>query len=132
MCTSVCGCSTKRLGGRMNAPDAKKPRQTAAGRVRRSTPVAALVDTNVLVYRFDPRFPAKQKIATRVLREGIEQGSLRLPHQAIVEFVAVVTRMPKGGPPLLSPADACREAEELLNQFEVLYANDALLRTALR
>jgi hypothetical protein len=29
--------------------------------------VAALVDTNLLVYRFDPRFPAKQAVATDVL-----------------------------------------------------------------
>jgi hypothetical protein len=32
---------------------------------------ASLIDTNVLVYRFDPRFPDKQAIATRLLREGL-------------------------------------------------------------
>jgi hypothetical protein len=45
--------------------------------------VAALVDTNVLVYRFDPRFPEKQRVATDLLRRGIADASLRLPHQAI-------------------------------------------------
>jgi predicted nucleic acid-binding protein len=94
--------------------------------------VPALVDTNVLVYRFDPRFPEKQRLATDLLRAGIADGSLRLPHQAVVEFVAVATRpLPEVGP-LLEPADARREAEELLLQFEVLYPDAELLRIALR
>ena len=42
--------------------------------------VASLVDTNILVYRFDARFPRKQQIATELLRMGIAQGSLRVPH----------------------------------------------------
>ena len=94
--------------------------------------MAALVDTNVLVYRFDPRFPKKQLRATELLRRGIADDTVRLPHQAIVEFVAVVTRsLPQYGP-LLAPADARREAEELLAQFTVLYPNEVLVRTALR
>jgi predicted nucleic acid-binding protein len=94
--------------------------------------VAALIDTNVLVYRFDPRFPAKQRAATDLLRRGIEADALRLPHQAIVEFVAAVTRPLGRGGPLLEPAVARREAEELLRQFPVLYPTEALVRTALR
>ena len=35
--------------------------------------MAALIDTNVLVYRFDSRFPEKQKIATNILRRGIAE-----------------------------------------------------------
>lgn len=94
--------------------------------------MAALVDTNVLVYRFDPRFPRKQRLATELLRRGIREGSLAIPHQAIVEFVAVVGRPLLRGRALLDPADARREAEELLSQFEVLYPCDELVRTALR
>jgi predicted nucleic acid-binding protein len=86
----------------------------------------------VLVYRFDPRFPAKQRTATQLLRSGIAEDSVRLPHQAIVEFVAVVTRPIGSGTPLLSANDARREAEEMLSQFEVLYPTEALVRTALR
>ena len=94
--------------------------------------MAALVDTNVLVYRFDPRFADKQRTATELLRRGIAEDSVRLPHQAIVEFVAAVTRpLPDGGS-LLTVDDARREAEELLGQFEVLYPSDALVRLALR
>lgn len=95
--------------------------------------MASLVDTNVLVYRFDPRFPDKQRIADDVLRQGVSAGSLRLPHQAIVEFVAAVCRpLPPENRPLLSPEDGRREAEELLSQFDVLYPTEGLVRTALR
>ena len=94
--------------------------------------MAALVDTNVLVYRFDPRFPEKQRQAGELLRRGIAEDSVRLPHQALVEFVAAVTRPVGGGAPLLAPEEARREAEELLSQFQVLYPTDALVRTALR
>ena len=90
------------------------------------------VDTNILVYRFDPRFPDKQRVATEFLRNGIEQGSLRLPHQAIVEFVAVVTRPLLGSEPLLDHVEATRETEELLLQFDVLYPTADILRLALR
>ena len=83
--------------------------------------MAALVDTNVLVYRFDPRFPEKQRIATELRRRGIAEDSIRVPHQAIVEFVAVVTRPLGGEPSLLTAAEARREAKELLAQFEVVY-----------
>jgi len=44
----------------------------------------------------------------------------------------VVTRPLLAGQPLLPPAEARREAEELLSQFDVLYPNDAVVRTALR
>lgn len=93
--------------------------------------MAALVDTNVLVYRFDDRFPGKQKIATEILRRGIAEDSVRVPHQAIVEFVAAVTRSSRGHV-ILKQADALREAEEFLRQFTVLYPNEAILRDAAR
>ena len=94
--------------------------------------MTSLVDTNILVYRFDPRFPDKQQTAIDLLRRGIRDDSMRLPHQAIVEFVAAVTRPLRDEPPLLTPEEARQEAEEMLTQFEILYPNDALLRLALR
>jgi predicted nucleic acid-binding protein len=93
--------------------------------------VAALVDTNVLVYRFDSRFAGKQKRATEILRRGIVEDSVRVPHQAIIEFVAAVTRSVRGHV-ILEQADALREAEEFLKQFTVLYPNEAILREAIR
>jgi predicted nucleic acid-binding protein len=95
--------------------------------------MSALVDTNVLVYRHDPRDPAKQRVARALLREGLEQEVLRIPHQAIVEFVQAVTRpVGRSGVGLLTRAEALREAEELLVQFEILYPTESLLRTAIR
>ena len=94
--------------------------------------MAALVDTNILVYRFDPRFPEKQNIASELLRKGIDEDSIRIPHQAIVEFVAATTRAVAGERSLLSQSEARREAEEFLTQFTVLYPNEALLRLAFR
>jgi predicted nucleic acid-binding protein len=84
---------------------------TEAGHARTYIYVVSLVDTNILVYRFE---------------------TLRIPHQALIEFVAVVTRVHRGRQPLLNHADARREAEEPLTQFTVLYPNAAVFRTALR
>lgn len=107
-------------------------RAIAAGHETICTAVAVLVDTNVLVYRFDSRFPEKQRIATALLREGIADESVRVPHQALIEFVSAVTRPVDGGRALLSLDEAYREAEELLSQFDLLYPNEAVVRTALR
>jgi predicted nucleic acid-binding protein len=94
--------------------------------------VAALVDTNVLVYRFDSRFPEKQERARALLREGLASDSVRLPHQAVIEFMPAVMRQSPKHPPILAAEDARRETEELLSQFTVLYPNEALVRTAIR
>lgn len=90
-----------------------------------------LIDTNILVYRYDSRFPDKRSVADDLLRAGIADGTARIPHQAIVEFVAATTR---GSPEdrLLDAADARREAEELMMQFPILYPDEAVLRMALR
>jgi predicted nucleic acid-binding protein len=94
--------------------------------------VTALVDTNVLVYRFDPRFARKQAVAEELLRRGLIDDTIRVPHQAVVEFLAAVTRPTEQGPPLLTPEEARREAEELLSQFVVLFPTEGLVRTAIR
>jgi len=93
--------------------------------------VDALIDTNIPVYRFDKRFPEKQKIATDLLGQCIVENSVRLPHQAIVEFVAAATRLVRGHV-ILQRADALREAEEFISQFVVLYPNEAVVREAVR
>jgi predicted nucleic acid-binding protein len=111
----------------------RRNRVPATGPERTSTTAAArLVDTNVLVYRFDPRYPERQRIATELLAQGISDDTIRIPHQAIVEFVAAVTRPTRLGVPLLPAESARREAEEMLTIFQVLYPTDALVRVALR
>lgn len=94
--------------------------------------MAYLVDTNILVYRFDPRFPEKQAAARDLLRKGLAADAVRIPHQALLEFVAVVTRVRTGSRPLLAPDEARQETEELMAQFPVLFPNAALVRTALQ
>lgn len=93
-----------------------------------------LVDTNVLVYRFDPRFPVKQRVAEELLHSGASGQDLVLPHQAILEFVAAATRPRPDlqGAPLLDERDALQEAELLLRQFRVLFLDEQVLLTALR
>ena len=95
--------------------------------------MSGLVDTNVLVYRYDPRDTEKQRTAIELLRDGLQSDELRISHQAMVEFVQAVTRpLRRGGPALLTRTEALREAEEMLAQFEILYPVEALLRTAIR
>jgi predicted nucleic acid-binding protein len=94
--------------------------------------VAYLVDTNILVYRFDARFPEKQAAARDLLRKGLAEDAVRIPHQALLEFVVVVTRVRAGSRSLLAPDEARRETEELMAQFPVLFPNAALVRTALQ
>ena len=94
--------------------------------------MAALVDTNVLVYRYDPRNAEKQRIATEVLDYGIVSNGIRLPHQAIVEFVSAVSKPIGNGRTLLSPDVARLEAEEILSEFVVLFPTPDLVRVALR
>jgi len=95
--------------------------------------VPALADTHILVYRFDGRFPAKQAAANQLLRDGMINGTLRITHQAVIEFVAATTRPQRpDGAPILPKNDAWREAEGLLSQFTVLYPTELLLHTALR
>lgn len=92
--------------------------------------MTALVDTNVLVYRYDARFPDKQAIASRLLRDGLANQELVLPHQALVEFVAVTTRTIRDHQ-ILQPDVARREVEEHLRIFPVVYPTEQLVRTAL-
>src|ERR1700757_5020189 len=101
---------------------------TEAGHARTHIYVVSLVDTNILVYRFDVRFTQKQRIAAEILRSGLINETLLIPHQRLMEFVTVVPRVGRGTQPVLNHADARREAEELLTQFTVLYPNAAVFR----
>lgn len=106
--------------------------QAGVGAARINTLVAALLDTNILVYVFEANYPRNQGIAAKLLQRGLAEDSLCLPHQAIVESVASPTRPRAIGPPILSLDQACREAEEMLDLFPVLYPNEDILRTAAR
>ena len=94
--------------------------------------VASLVDTNILIYRWDPRDPRKQALAEKLLRRYVCTELLYIPHQAVVEFMAVAPRIRWMDRQVLPPEDAIREAEELLIEFPVLYPDETMVRTALR
>lgn len=96
--------------------------------------MASLVDTNLIVYRFDARDPGKQQRAVEILRNGLHNGNVVLAHQCIVEFIAAVTR-PRaelGDAPLMPLDDARVKAERLATEYRVLYPNRDVLLTALR
>lgn len=94
--------------------------------------MASLVDTNILVYRCDSRYPKKREIVDRLLRNGIAQNNFRIPHQALIEFVSVVTRVLPDGYTLLPREEAWRQTEDLMAEFPILYPNAQVVRTALR
>lgn len=91
-----------------------------------------LIDTNILVYRVDVRFPQKRDRAVAVLRAVIATGDARIPYQAIVEFVAATTRSRAGQPPLLERPVALREADDLLACYDVIWPDEDVVRLALR
>jgi predicted nucleic acid-binding protein len=93
--------------------------------------VAILVDTNILVYRCDPRDPDKRAVAREVLRCGAISGELRLCHQSLVEFVNSATRLRGRAAPIMTLAAATRQAELFMEEFPVLYPNEAVFRMAL-
>jgi predicted nucleic acid-binding protein len=94
--------------------------------------VASLVDTNILVYRCDPRDAAKRTAATELLRRGAASGDLHIPHQALVEFVSAVTRPRRGSAALMTQVAATRQSEEYMVQFPLLFPDENVFRTALR
>lgn len=70
--------------------------------------------------------------AMEVLRQGLAAGGLLVPHQAVIEFFAAVTRPLHGGQALLGRADAIQETESLLEQFPIVYPDEQVVLTALR
>ena len=93
--------------------------------------MASLVDTNILVYCFDSRHLAKRARARETLRQGAAERTIQVPHQALIEFVSVVTRRKGYGTPLLPEDEAIRQAEGFMADFQVLYPNERVFRTAL-
>ena len=77
-------------------------------------------------------FRSKRETAREILRRGLLQDSLRIPHQALLEFVAVVTRPLSDGKFLLPREEAWRQTEDLMAEFQVLYPDAQVVRTALR
>ncbi|MBN2533638.1 MAG: PIN domain-containing protein [Spirochaetales bacterium] len=50
------------------------------------------IDTNILVYSYDRQNLEKQKIAQKLIKNGILNGTLSLSAQVLTEFFTVVTK----------------------------------------
>jgi predicted nucleic acid-binding protein len=93
---------------------------------------STIVDTNIVVYSYDPRDLRKRHIAAELLRHGLAEQSICLSYQAVVEFYAAVTRRDRNsGIALLDHAAATRETEKMLAEFVVLYPTDDIIRAAM-
>lgn len=92
-----------------------------------------LIDTNILIYRIDPRDPIKQAIASDVIREAGCNNQGVLTHQVVVEFMAAAIRPRRAlsDQPLLTPHEACLEVELLMRQFTVLCPDADVLNLAI-
>ncbi len=73
-----------------------------------------LIDTNLLIYLYDPNQPDKQKQSERVLEELELTRSGRLSVQALAEFFSVATRK-------LSPSLTSAEALDQVTLFTRLW-----------
>jgi len=73
-----------------------------------------LIDTNILIYAHQPAETMKYDRALRLLQTLSENGSGRLSAQILGEFMSATTR---GRHPILSTADALRQATELVAAF---------------
>jgi predicted nucleic acid-binding protein len=78
-----------------------------------------------------PRELAKRAAARQLLRRGAAEKTIHIPHQALIEFVSVVTRRKAHGSSLLPEEEATRQAEGFMADFPVLYPNEHVFRTAL-
>lgn len=90
-----------------------------------------LIDTNILVYAFDPRDEVKRTIATGVLYDGARRYVV--PHQVLLEFFIAVTKPLRdlGGQSLMSRKMAIERIERLQRQFIILWPDADVLTAAL-
>jgi predicted nucleic acid-binding protein len=119
-------------GSRSGIKSSGLSRAGAAGSGKTFISVAQLIDTNVLVYRVDARFPDKQQTATNLFEELVSSAECRIPHQALVEFYAAATRpLPGVRTSLLTPGEAREEIEMLLLISIILYPVENVPRLGL-
>ncbi|OQY91017.1 MAG: hypothetical protein B6D41_09435 [Chloroflexi bacterium UTCFX4] len=78
---------------------------------------AILIDTNVLLYAYDPNDLARSERAQNVLRHLEESNMGRVSVQCLAEFFSIATRKLK---PPLSSAEALTQIELLARSYPVL------------
>lgn len=70
---------------------------------------ADFLDTNVIVYLFDPRDSRKQAIAATLIERGLLEGTALISHQVVQETLNVVSRAP-----VLAQSDSTRLLDAVL------------------
>ena len=85
------------------------------------------IDTNVLVYRYDSRDPAKQLRAQELVKSGIENQTAVVSAQVLGEFFTTVTR--KIQIPLST--EEAQAAVDLISTLKVVALDLALVRRAI-
>lgn len=88
-----------------------------------------LIDTNVLIYAYDPRVRPKQETALALLRRLSVNGRGRISTQVLGEFYAAGTR--ELDPPL-SPAEAAEQIVALAAAWPVLVVTPLVVLEAAR
>jgi predicted nucleic acid-binding protein len=78
-----------------------------------------MLDTNVLVYAYDPAEPERQEQAIELLDRLRLSGSGRLSAQCLAEFFSAITRSYRNMPPRLNPTEALDAVGRLAAHFEV-------------
>lgn len=94
-----------------------------------ATTIKYLIDTNILVYAYDPQAGQKQARALEILDRLVETGSGALSTQVLSEFYVVVTR--KLSPPF-SATEAAKSTEYYLENWIVLGITPQIVSEALR
>lgn len=75
-----------------------------------------LIDTNILVYAFDPHNRERQDKALLVLEALVVSGSGRLSVQSLSEFISATTKERRK---ILNIAEAIKYAEHLARIFQI-------------
>ena len=78
-----------------------------------------LIDTNILVYAYDPGDPVRQQQAALILSELRLRNTGMLSVQSLAEFFSAVIRPKRGMPARLTPAEALEQVQLLSTAFEV-------------
>src|SRR5215467_10109944 len=87
------------------------------------------LDTNVFVYSLDKSSPAKQKIATRLVREAIATGKGTVSYQVIQEFFNVAL---KGFADVMSVAEGEHYLASIFRPMLAIQSSQGLFADALR
>lgn len=88
-----------------------------------------LADTNLLLYCYDRRAPAKQEMAINVVGELARSGAGRLSVQCLAEFVKVAIRARK---PILTAEEAAASVANYARKWKILDITAEVVERAAR